>query len=77
MTQDASAEIPDRGRLQEVHLGVMGLVVNELVAGWAVPAGLEKGAARGVPRGLCQVGVPGSPVRQQAQRPGKLGALGG
>ena len=27
--------------------------------------------------GFRRVGVPGSPVRQQAERPGELGALGG
>jgi len=54
-----------------------GLVVDEVVTGRAVPAGLEKGAARGVPEGFRRVGVPGSPVRQQAQRPGELGAFGG
>ena len=35
--------------LQVAGLGVAGLVLDEVVAGRAVPAGLEKGAARGVP----------------------------
>ncbi len=49
--------------LQVADLGVAGLVVDEVVAGRAVPAGLEKGAARSVPGGFRRVGVPGSPVR--------------
>jgi hypothetical protein len=57
-------------RLHVVHLGVARLVVNELVAGRAVPAGLDGGAAGGVTRGVRQVGVPGPPVREQAERPG-------
>jgi hypothetical protein len=58
--------------LQVANLGVAGLVVDEVVAGRALSAGLEKGAARGVPLGFRRVGVPRSPVRQQAQRPGVL-----
>ncbi len=49
--------------LQVADRGVAGLVVDEVVAGRAVPAGLEKGAARSVPGGFRRVGVPGSPVR--------------
>src|SRR5258708_2102512 len=49
--------------LQVADLGVAGLVVDEVVAGRAVPAGLEKGAARSVLGGFRRVGVPGSPVR--------------
>ena len=63
--------------LQVADLDVAGLVVDEVVAGRAVPAGLEKGVARSVPGGFRRVDVPVSPVRQHAQRPGELGALGG
>jgi hypothetical protein len=52
--------------LQVADLSVAGVVVDEVVAGRAVPAGLEEGAAGGVPGGFGRVGVPGSPVRQQA-----------
>ena len=36
------------GQLDEMHLGVVRLVVNEMVASRAVPAGLDRGAARRV-----------------------------
>ena len=63
--------------LDEMHLGVVRLVVNEMVAGRAVPAGLDRGTARGVPGRLRRVGVPGPPVRQQAERPREFLAFGG
>jgi hypothetical protein len=50
--------------LDEIHLGVVRLVVNEMVAGRAVPAGLDRGTAGGMPGRLRRVGVPGPPVRQ-------------
>ena len=59
-----------RERLHEVQLRVAGLVVNQPVAGRAVPAGLDRGAARGVAGRLRLIGVPGPPVRQQAERSG-------
>ena len=52
-------------------------MVDEVVAGRAVPAGLEKGAARGVPGGFRLVGVPGPPSAPAGAAPGELGALGG
>ena len=52
-------------------------MVHELVAGRAVPAGFDGGAAGGVARGICRVGVPGSPVREQPERPCEFGAFGG
>jgi ATP-binding cassette, subfamily B, bacterial len=63
--------------LYDVQLGVLRLVVHEAVAGRAVPAGLDRGAARFVPGGLRRVGVPGPPVGQQAERPREFPALGG
>jgi hypothetical protein len=63
--------------LDEMRLDVVRLVVNEMVAGRAVPAGLDRGAARGVPGRLRRVGVPGPPVGQQAERPREFLALGG
>src|SRR5580700_11234174 len=65
------------GRLYEVHLGVIRLVVDELIAGGAVPADLDGSAAGEVTRGVCLVGVPASPVGEQPERPGEFGALGG
>ena len=71
---------PMRGRdgirLHEIRFGVIELPVHETVAGRAVPAGLDRGAARGVPGGVRRVGMPGSPLRQQAQRPSEIPALG-
>jgi hypothetical protein len=66
-----------RSWLDEMHLGVVRLVVNEMVAGRAVPASLDRGAARRVPGRLRRVGVPGPPVGQQAERPREFLALGG
>jgi hypothetical protein len=63
--------------LHVVRLGVSRLVVNELVAGRAVPAGLDGGAAGEVTWGVGRVGVPGPPVREQSERSGEFGALGG
>ena len=63
--------------LYEVHLGVLRLVVDELVAGRAVPAGLDGGAAGDVAWDVRRVGVPAPPVREQQERPGQFGALGG
>ena len=60
-----------------MQLGLVRPVVNEMVAGRAVPAGLDRGTARGVPGRLRRVGVPGSPVRQQAERPREFLAFGG
>src|SRR5690348_11615143 len=65
------------GRALHVYLGVSRFVVDELVAGRAVPAGLDGGAAGEVAWGVCLVGVPGPPVREQPERPGEFGALGG
>jgi hypothetical protein len=62
--------------LQIVRLGVTRLVVDELVAGRAVPAGFERGAAGDVTWGVHRIGVPGTPVREQPERPRELGALG-
>src|SRR6266516_1591515 len=64
-------------RLHEVHLGVIWLVVNELIAGGAVPADLDGSAAGEVTRGVGLVGVPAPPVGEQAERPGEFGALCG
>jgi hypothetical protein len=64
-------------RLHEVHLGLIRLVVNELIAGGAVPADLEGSAAGEVTRGVGLVGVPAPPVGEQAERPGEFGAFGG
>src|SRR5713101_2158350 len=64
-------------RLHEVHLGVIQLVVNELIAGGAVPADLDRSAAGEVTRGVGLVGVPAPPVGEQAERPGEFGAFGG
>src|SRR6202007_1727583 len=66
-----------RRSLHVVRLGAMRLVVNELVAGRAVPAGLDGGAAGEVTWGVRRIGVPGPPVREQPERPGEFGALGG
>jgi DNA-binding Lrp family transcriptional regulator len=55
---------------------VIWLVVDEMIAGRAVPAGFDRGAARGVPGRLRRVGVSGSPVGQQPERPGQFPALG-
>jgi len=60
-----------------MQVGVLGLVIDEVVAGGAVPAGLDRGPADRVPGRLGRVGMPGAPVRQQAERPGELPALGG
>jgi hypothetical protein len=60
-----------------VDVGLLRLIADEMVAGRAVPAGLDRGPARGVHRGLRLVGVPGSPGREQAQRPRELAALHG
>ena len=65
------------GRLHVVHLGVARLVIHQLVAGRAVPAGLDGGAAGKVTRGVRRVGVPGSPLREEPERPGEFGALRG
>ena len=62
--------LPRRYRLDELDLGLIWLVVDEVVAGRAVPAGLDRGAARGVAERLRLVGVPGPPVRQQAEGSG-------
>ena len=62
--------------LHEMRFGVIELRVYETVAGRAVPAGLDRGAALGVPGGVRRVGVPGSPLRQQAQCPSEIPALG-
>src|SRR6266849_7107556 len=64
-------------RLHEVQLGVVQLVVNELIAGGAVPADLDGSAAGGVTWGVVLVGVPAPPVGEQAERPGEFGAFGG
>src|SRR6266571_7320511 len=77
VTGYASPRVPVRRRLHVVHPGVARLVVNELVACRAVPAGLDGGAAGEVTRGVRQVGVPGPPVREQAERSGEFSALGG
>jgi len=63
--------------LYDVLLGVLRLLVHEAVAGGAVPAGLDRGAARVVRERLGRVGVPGAPVGQQAERPREVPALGG
>src|ERR1051326_2421734 len=63
-------------RLNEMDLGLIWLVVNETIAGRAVPAGLDRGAARGVPGRLRRIGVPGPPVGQQPERPSQFLALG-
>ena len=60
-----------------MHLGVIWLVVDELVAGWAVPANLERGTAGEVTLGAGRVGVLGPPVREQPERPGEFGTFGG
>jgi membrane protein DedA with SNARE-associated domain len=59
------------------HVGITRRVVDELVAGRAVPARLDGSAAGEVPRGVGRIGVPGPPVREQPQCPGEFGALGG
>src|ERR1700722_2609202 len=64
-------------RLHEVRLGVVGVVVDELVAGGAVPAHLDGSAAGGVTRGVVLVGVPAPPVGEQAERAGEFDAFGG
>ena len=66
-----------RCSLHVVRLGVVRFVVDEFVAGRAVPADLDRGAAGGVARGVRRIGVPGAPVREQPERPGEFGALGG
>jgi hypothetical protein len=63
--------------LYDVLRGVLRLLVHEAVAGRAVPAGLDRGAARVVRERLGRVGVPGAPVGQQAERPREVPALGG
>jgi len=60
-----------------MDVGRLVLVADEMVAGRAVPAGLDRGSAGRVHRGLGFLGVPGSPGREQAQRPGQFAALGG
>src|SRR5436305_6197750 len=65
-----AASWPGPGRLNEVDLGLIWLVVEETIAGRAVPAGLDRGAARGVPGRLRRIGVSGPPVGQQPKRPG-------
>src|SRR5438876_7093394 len=72
-----AAPLPGPRRLDEVDLGLIWLVVDEMIAGRAVPAGLDRGAARGVPGRVRRVGVSGSPVGQQPERPGQFLALGG
>ena len=72
----ARHSIGHASQLDEMHLGVVRLVVDKMVAGRTVPAGLDRGAARGVPERLRRVGVPGPPVRQQAERPRQFLALG-
>ena len=67
----------DTTRLYEVHLGVVGVVVDELIAGGAVPADLDGSAAGGVTRGVVLVGMPAPPVGEQAERAGEFGAFGG
>src|SRR6516165_7943663 len=62
--------------LNVVQLGVARLVVHELVAGRAVPAGFDGRPAGEVTRGVRRVGVPSPPVREQQERPGEFGALG-
>src|SRR6516162_4666302 len=56
--------------LNETDLGLIWLVVDETIAGRAVPAGLDRGAARGVPGRLRRIGVVRPPVGQQPERPG-------
>jgi hypothetical protein len=64
-------------RLHEVHLRAAGLVVNQLVAGRAVPAGFYWGAACVVAWHVSRVGVVSAPVRQQAEGACELLPLGG
>jgi hypothetical protein len=52
-------------------------VVDELIAGGAVPADPDGSAAGEVTRGVCLVGVLAPRVGEQAERPGEFGALGG
>src|SRR5258705_4709313 len=64
-------------RSHEMHLGVRRLVVQYDVAGRAVPAGLDRGAAGRVAERHGRVGVPDGPVGQQAQRAAQFLALSG
>jgi hypothetical protein len=70
MIAEVGGERRGAGRLQEVDLGVVGLVVDEAVTGRAVPAGFDRGAAFGVARGLARVGVPRAPLGEEAEGPG-------
>jgi hypothetical protein len=49
--------------LHVVRLGVVRLVVDELVARWAVPAGLDRSAAGEVAGSIRRIDVPGAPLR--------------
>ena len=59
-----------------MDVGLIWVVVDEAVAGRAVPAGLDRGAASGVPGRLRRIGVSGPPVGQQPERPGEFLAVG-
>src|SRR3989442_926861 len=61
--------------LYEVQLLLTLILVHRTRTGRAVPAGLHRRAAGGVPAWLRVVGAAGSPVRQQTQRAGQLPAL--
>ena len=52
------------------------IVVQEAVAGRAVPANIERSAARLMPRRFRVVGVPRAPAREEAERPGQFRAFG-
>lgn len=62
--------------LQEVHLELR-LVLDEVVTGRAIPPGLERSAAGGVPRCFCGKRMTGAPVCEQAKRARKFPAFGG
>jgi hypothetical protein len=71
-----SRRVGDSLWLEEVHLEFR-FVLNEVVAGRAIPPRLEWSAAGRVPRCFSGKRMAGPPVREQAKRARKLPAFGG